>query len=277
MRNFHAFLPTLAGLGLLGLTPGLALAADSFLTPRPEQVPADVPVADLGQSSSLDPSIPFDAALAQGMVRVAGPPPLPAPDQVDGLAYPLAVPAIGLDPWGWRFSEARGRWRMHTGLDLMAPRGTPVLAVLPGRVHLVQWIDGYGVTVVLDHGDGRRTLYAHLDAVAVRPAQDVRAGDVLAAVGMTGRTSGPHLHFELRHLQGGLWVARDPTALLPVAVRSALSATAARGLSPRRGDPLPMTVLPRESSGMDPQTSLSLSLPPQLPPLVASDGTRSDP
>lgn len=277
MRSHLPLLPTLAGLVLLGLRSGQALATDFFPSPRPEQVPAAVAVADLGQSASLDPSIPFDAALAQGMVIMAGPPPLPAPDQLDALTYPLAHPAIGLDPWGWRFSESRGRWRMHTGIDLMAPRGTPVLAALSGRVHLVQWIDGYGVTVVLDHGDGRRTLYAHLDAVAVRPAQDVRAGQVLAAVGMTGRTSGPHLHFELRILQAGHWVAHDPTAQLPVAVRPTLLANAPAELSPRRSDPLSATVLPVGSLRTEPLSPRSLSLPPQLPPLIASDGTRRDP
>lgn len=253
------------GLVLMISAPRLARASDSSPSPRPELVPADVPVEDLGQSTRLEASIPFDPALGSAVMvaalGAAGPPPLPAPDQPGSLLYPLALPAQGLDPWGWRFSESRGRWRMHTGLDLMAPRGTPVLAALPGRVHLVAWIDGYGLTVVLDHGDGRRTLYAHLDAVAVRPGQDVRGGEVLAQVGMTGRTSGPHLHFELRSQESGRWLAHDPTPLLP-AVRS-----------------LPLLAADRDKG---PQTISAAVValpgpPPMLPPLVASESSRAIP
>lgn len=252
-----------ATLALLVTALPVVQASASSPSPRPELVPADVPVADLGQSQGLAASIPFDPALVGALTVAAGPPPLPAPDQPGSLLYPLALPAQGLDPWGWRYSEARGRWRMHTGVDLMAPRGTPVLAALPGRVHLIEWIDGYGLTVVLDHGDGRRTLYAHLDAVAVRPGQSVRGGEVLAKVGMTGRTSGPHLHFELRSLESGRWLARDPSPLLP-AVRS-LPLLAAEG----EQRPVPQTI----SAAVRPFTGP----PPMLPPLAASDSQRATP
>lgn len=259
MSSRQTFLPTLAGLGLLAIVPGLGWAADPSPSAPPDQVPAEVSVADLGESSSLDPSIPYSATLVPLLASASGPPPLAAPDQVGVLVYPLAAPAVGVDPWGWRYSESKGRWRMHTGLDLMAPRGTPVLAALAGRVHLVQWIDGYGLTVVLDHGDGRRSLYGHLDAVAVRPGQVVRGGESLAVVGMTGRTSGPHLHFEWRTQQGSAWVAHDPTPLLPVA----------------RPSPLLASELQRLRALGQPETQtlpLSFSVPPpQPPPLLASD------
>lgn len=261
MRRLTPFWPTLTGLGLLASVPGVVRAGNALLPPRPDQVPFEVSVSDLGQSSRLDASIPFNSALSSWVSRLNGPPPLPTPDQQGGLLYPLALPAHGADPWGWRYSEARGRWRMHTGLDLMAPRGTPVLAALPGRVHLVSWIDGYGLTIVLDHADGRRTLYAHLDAVAVSPGQELAGGDAMAAVGMTGRTSGPHLHFELRQRVGTTWVARDPTPLIPVAEMSPL--LAADRIRLAELDPTPVSFL------------FPIQPPPQLPPLLASDGGRS--
>ena len=257
MRGFHQFWPTLTGLGLLAAGPGSVAAGDAVLPPRPDQVPAEVPVADLGQSSRLDASIPHNPGLTTWLSRFSGPPPLPSPDQKGALLYPLARPAEGLDPWGWRYSESRGRWRMHTGLDLMAPPGTPVLAALPGRVHLVSWVDGYGLTIVLDHGDGRRTLYAHLESVAVIPGQELRGGDVIAAVGMTGRTSGPHLHFELRSQVGSAWVALDPTPLIPAAQSSPLLATDRLGLP---------TANPSAVSLLSPSLP-----PPQLPPPLAPD------
>lgn len=248
---------SLAGLAALLVLPIPAWAADSLPSLKPELIPADVPVADLGQSTSLEASIPFNPSLTTTLITKAGPPPLPAPDQLQTLHYPLALPALGLDPWGWRFSEARGRWRMHTGLDLMAPRGTQVLAALAGQVHLVQWTDGYGLTLVIDHGDGRRTLYAHLDAVGVRPGQSVAAGEPVAVVGMTGRTSGPHLHFELRREEAGRWLAQDPAPLLPAAQITPLLAAERQRLGREPADPLEAMGLPRT--------------PPALPPLLASD------
>jgi len=258
MRAFSRLCPALIGSGLLAIAAGTASAGDQPQPARPELVPAEVPVADLGQSASLDPSIPFDPGLTTWFSSSLGPPPLPNPDQAAALLYPLAMAAEGQDPWGWRFSSSRGRWRMHTGLDLVAPRGTPVLAVLPGRVHLVSWIDGYGLTVVLDHGGGRRSLYGHLEAVAVRPGQWLQGGEVMAAVGSTGRSSGPHLHFEWRQQQGADWVARDPTPLLPTVLRTPLLASGERNLK----EP----VVP-EGAGAS-----AISIPPLPPPLLARDG-----
>ena len=119
-----------------------------------------------------------------------------------------------MDPWGWRYSQRRGAWRMHTGVDLAADEGTPVLAASAGRVLLVESISGYGTTVLLDHGAGWQTLYAHLLSTSVATGQRLNQGEVLGAVGMTGSASGPHLHFELRR-RGSSLLALDPTPHLP--------------------------------------------------------------
>jgi len=88
--------------------------------------------------------------------------------------------------------------RMHDGLDIAAERGSGVRAVRSGTVVLAGNRDGYGKVVMLDHGDGLQTLYAHCDRIDVRPGATVRAGQRLGTVGDTGRATGPHLHFEVR-------------------------------------------------------------------------------
>ena len=131
------------------------------------------------------------------------------------LVYPLPQPAQEVQPYGWRYSEHRQRWRMHVGHDLIAPAATPVLAMLSGRVQLVRSISGYGLTVLLDHGRGWQTMYAHLQSSNVRAGQLVRAGDRIGRVGRSGSASTDHLHVELRRLEGRQAFALNLGPLLP--------------------------------------------------------------
>jgi murein DD-endopeptidase MepM/ murein hydrolase activator NlpD len=91
-------------------------------------------------------------------------------------------------------------WFCHNGWDIANPEGTPVLAVDDGQVKFAGWSDqGYGNLVVIDHG-GYQTLYAHLrDAPSVSEGQSISAGTVIGYMGNTGFSTGPHLHFEIRH------------------------------------------------------------------------------
>ena len=130
------------------------------------------------------------------------------------LVYPLPHPAQEVQPYGWRYSEHRQRWRMHVGHDLIAPAATPVLAMLSGRVQLVRSISGYGLTVLLDHGRGWQTVYAHLQSSNVRAGQLVHAGDRIGRVGRSGSASTDHLHVELRRLEGRQAFALDLGPLL---------------------------------------------------------------
>ena len=86
----------------------------------------------------------------------------------------------------------------HTGIDIKAPRGRTIQAARGGRVEYSGWMGGYGRVVVIDHGDGYSTLYAHCTSLSVRKGQSVSQGQAIATVGTTGRTTGPHLHFEVR-------------------------------------------------------------------------------
>jgi murein DD-endopeptidase MepM/ murein hydrolase activator NlpD len=159
------------------------------------------------------------------------------PGQPLQLVYPLPERAAEVDPYGWRWSPSRQAWRMHAGQDLITAAGTPVLAMLPGRVVLVDDIDGYGLTVLLDHGRGWQTLYAHLLEAAVLPGAQLAAGERLGRVGQSGRASTAHLHVELRRRTPGGMVALDPTPLLADAVAAlpppqALQAQGLRPASP---------------------------------------------
>jgi murein DD-endopeptidase MepM/ murein hydrolase activator NlpD len=91
------------------------------------------------------------------------------------------------------------RWgRMHEGIDLGCPDGEPVRAAGPGTVTFSGWQGGYGKLVILDHGGGLATAYAHHSRLAVSAGQSVARGQVIGEVGSTGHSTGPHLHFEVR-------------------------------------------------------------------------------
>lgn len=91
------------------------------------------------------------------------------------------------------------RWgRLHPGVDLAAPQGTPFTAVAAGTVVLCRWNGGYGYNVVIDHGDGIVSVYGHASKLLCREGQQVRAGDRIALTGNTGHSFGAHLHFEIR-------------------------------------------------------------------------------
>lgn len=104
----------------------------------------------------------------------------------------------------------RGRSHHH-GLDIDGHQGDPIFAARDGRVHFSGWRNGYGNTVVLDHGSGVTTLYAHAAQFHVRTGDSVRRGQTIGEVGATGNARGSHLHFEIA------WAGRviDPSPLLP--------------------------------------------------------------
>jgi len=101
-------------------------------------------------------------------------------------------------PFGWRRHPVTRRRDFHTGIDIKASRGSRIHAARAGRVEYSGWMGGYGKVVVIDHGDGHSTLYAHCNALSVRKGQSITQGQAIATVGTTGRTTGPHLHFEIR-------------------------------------------------------------------------------
>lgn len=118
---------------------------------------------------------------------------------VDGsMTSPFGVRRDGLD------------FQIHRGVDISVPTGTPVRAMAPGRVAFAGTMRGYGKVVIIDHGRGTRTVYAHLSEILVEPGRQLSARPVIGLSGATGRATGPHLHFEI--LRRGS--AEDPVPLL---------------------------------------------------------------
>jgi murein DD-endopeptidase MepM/ murein hydrolase activator NlpD len=100
--------------------------------------------------------------------------------------------------FGMRVHPISGIWHMHTGIDVANRLGTPVVAAGPGRVvHIEEQTANYGKMIILDHGNGYRTLYAHLDTFAVVQNEYVVAGEQIGTMGNSGRSTGSHLHFSV--------------------------------------------------------------------------------
>lgn len=103
--------------------------------------------------------------------------------------------------FGMRRDPFTGRMHFHKGIDLAAPIGTPVYATADGVVsRIIREPRGYGILLEIDHGMGIKTRYGHLSKVLVKPGQKVKRGQIIAKVGNTGRSTGPHLHYEVRVL-----------------------------------------------------------------------------
>lgn len=113
---------------------------------------------------------------------------------------PSLWPVNGLlsSSFGGRSDPFSGEGAFHTGIDLVAPRGTPVHATADGVVTTAVWSGAYGKLVIISHGNGLDTYYAHLSQFMIVPGQEVRRGEVVALSGGTGRATAPHLHYEVR-------------------------------------------------------------------------------
>jgi len=118
----------------------------------------------------------------------------------DLRSIPLGYPVYGRirSTLGWRKNPFGKGYEFHTGIDIEAPMGAEVRATADGVVDFAGWYGEYGNTVILNHSSGYTTLYAHLSKIEVKPGQEVKAGQVLGRVGSTGRSIGPHLHYEVR-------------------------------------------------------------------------------
>lgn len=117
-----------------------------------------------------------------------------------GAAGTFSWPVTGTitSPFGWRSNPFGGAPEFHQGLDIAAPTGTTVTAAAGGTVIMAQWYGGYGNYILIDHGGGYSTGYGHLSAIYVTTGQSVQRGQAIGAVGSTGQSTGPHLHFEVR-------------------------------------------------------------------------------
>ncbi|HOJ11442.1 MAG TPA: peptidoglycan DD-metalloendopeptidase family protein [Clostridiales bacterium] len=114
------------------------------------------------------------------------------------MVWPLPSSSLITSEYGNRKHPILKTYSMHTGVDIGGKSGANILAANKGTVIISGWQNAYGYTVVVDHGGGITTLYAHCSKILVKKGQEVKAGQIIAKVGSTGWSTGPHLHFEVR-------------------------------------------------------------------------------
>ena len=179
--------------------------------PRPSKVSYDFDLA------SVLPEGPYIVSFADNSTISSS---------ISGLTFPLSFSAPITSVFGWRIHPITGHRRFHTGMDIAAPTGTPILAAEKGQVEMADWMGGYGLAVTINHSQGQQTLYGHMSEILVRPGQWVESGMIIGRVGSTGNSTGPHLHFEVRHLSANGWVAVDPSMQLQAGMNSLYSRVA---------------------------------------------------
>jgi murein DD-endopeptidase MepM/ murein hydrolase activator NlpD len=166
------------------------------------------------KASAKSPALERAVEAAQSVKQEASIPALKINAQREAEQMPMEwqTPVNGriTSNFGMRTHPITGENRHHHGIDIAAPRGTPIEAAATGTVVFAGKRGGYGNTVVIEQTDGRQTLYAHADQLLVNVGETVQAGQTIATVGSTGRSTGPHLHFEVR--ENGQPV--DPAATL---------------------------------------------------------------
>lgn len=151
-------------------------------------------------------------------------------------SIPMLVPVTSnrtmSSHFGMRMHPVLGGYRMHRGVDLPASTGTPIRATADGVIGRADWFGGYGLCVQIEHGANMETRYGHMSRIAVAEGQRVHKGDVIGYVGSTGRSTGPHLHYEVRI--GG--EAVNPVPYLQVAEAAAPVIMAANAPAPAAGE-----------------------------------------
>jgi murein DD-endopeptidase MepM/ murein hydrolase activator NlpD len=173
--------------------------------PAPASSTVAPPVSFTPATATRAPAAPVPAAVAP-----AGIPSAPRPGG-DGQPTAAAAPVLPDGPvsssFGWRADPFNGRARFHSGTDVKMAYGKDVLSAATGRVSFVGEQSGYGLMVRIDHGNGLETRYAHLSQSDLHAGDTVKSGQVIARSGNSGRSTGPHLHFEV--LENGRAVAPE--------------------------------------------------------------------
>jgi murein DD-endopeptidase MepM/ murein hydrolase activator NlpD len=143
------------------------------------------PTANLAAASRIAPAASFGAK----------------PFASTGVSIPSRMPVERVNltsDYGTRIHPVLGGRRAHKGIDLAAPVGTPIYATADGVVGRADWFSSYGLYVSIEHGGNLQTRYGHMSRLNVAAGQQVRKGDIIGFVGSTGRSTGPHLHYEVR-------------------------------------------------------------------------------
>ena len=190
-------------LSIAGATPALAntansASADVVAPVKPEQVD---PLANGDQRFKSLFSSWTAIERTSPSVGVGAETAYSAPFARPSVSVPSRMPLEGAaltSGFGMRTHPVLGGRRQHAGIDLAAPTGTPVYATADGVVSRADWYSSYGLYISINHGASMETRYAHLSRLAVAAGDNVKKGDLIGYVGSTGRSTGPHLHYEVR-------------------------------------------------------------------------------
>lgn len=246
---------------------GNASQSNGYSVTYPTSSPLTMAVQSLGQN--LAPSLNISSYFARTQ----------RPNAVPGngdrqLLFPLSMPAPISSVFGWRTHPIFGNRRFHSGTDLAAEQGTPIVATLSGRTSTADFVGGYGLTVVLDHADGKhQSLYGHMSEIYVQPGQVVRQGEIIGRVGNTGNSTGPHLHFEIRELTGDGWVAIDPGRFLEGSIAQLMHLLRDQPMEPISIAQVPIRLTPGQLADGQPQQTLKLAT--GLKPLLQKQNSSS--
>ncbi|WP_341395144.1 M23 family metallopeptidase [Arthrobacter sp. G119Y2] len=182
------------------LVVGTAVVGTAHAAHEPAELQRTTVVSELPAKEETESDEPSDGEAAsdgQGSTTPVAAPPEPVPEEV-----PASVPLDELrvtSPFGWRENPllAAGTLEFHTGIDFGAVTGTPVKAAAAGTVTYAEYHQYGGLRIVVDHGNGTETTYNHLNEIHVEVGQWVDFNTVIGAIGSTGNSTGPHLHFEV--------------------------------------------------------------------------------
>lgn len=207
VRGLIGTLVVIAGLGLA--TPALANSSTA----------ADI-AAPLREAQAAKAGTRGDEEFRRLFTGWTGPATSTSPiARTRGVSIPSRNPLDGAtltSGFGMRTHPVLGGRRGHKGIDLSAPTGTPIYASADGVVTRANWFSSYGLFIALDHGAALETRYGHLSRLNVAEGQEIKKGDLIGYVGSTGRSTGPHLHYEVRiagmavnpvpYMQGEAWL-----------------------------------------------------------------------
>ena len=154
------------------------------------------PLAAISEAANLAASSKVTAPAGNSFIASTA-----IPFRRSGVSIPSRMPVDGVhltSDYGMRVHPVLGGRRAHKGVDLAAPIGTPIYASADGVISRADWFSSYGLYVSIEHGGNIETRYGHMSRLNVAAGQEVRKGDIIGFVGTTGRSTGPHLHYEVR-------------------------------------------------------------------------------
>ena len=203
VANGYVFADALVGgyLGALYNSPILLTAANKISDDTISYLESNTEIPYvLGGESAISSGVHngIKNAIEGGGSQPSRNPSPPASSNKSRMSWPVPSSSRISSPFGYRIHPIYKDYRLHTGIDIPASSGNNILAASSGKVTASKWMGGYGNAIIIDHGGGISTLYAHSSRRLVSAGQTVKEGQVIASIGSTGNSTGPHLHFEVR-------------------------------------------------------------------------------